>query len=243
MAPQGRAAFERAVAEYRLTDLAPPDEVVSVAAVSLERTGLFLLGEAHGVAQTPCAILGLGARLGVRSLAFEWAHDELDDVVQPVLTTGTVASDVLWSLPPTAEVFSGDGRFTAGHVRLLERLAEQLERIVLLDTVGTEGAERELRMAGRLLAARDRASPMLAVLGAGHVGRMGLDELEPVGRLVDREVPGVANGILAPSSGTVWFHGERDLSPDELPQVDVVVPLGVARPAVVPRYSAPRGSE
>jgi len=100
----GRAAFERAVADYRLTDLVPPARALAVASASLDRTGLFLLGEAHGVAQTPRAILGLASRLGIRALAFEWSHDELDDVVQPVLSTGEFAFDALWSLPPSAEV-------------------------------------------------------------------------------------------------------------------------------------------
>ncbi len=84
----GRAAFERAVADYRLTDLAPPPEALAVGAASLDRTGLFLLGETHGVAQTPRAILGLVSRLRVRAPAFEWSYDELDDVVQPVLSIG-----------------------------------------------------------------------------------------------------------------------------------------------------------
>lgn len=231
-----RAAFERAVADYRLTDLAPPPEVLAVAAASLDRTGLFLLGEVHGVAQTPLAILGLARRLGVRALAFEWSYDELDDVVQPVLSTGTVASDALWRLPPSAEVFAGDGRFTAGHVRLLEHLGDQLDRIVLLDRVGSEGSERERGMARRLLAGRRLDSPMLAVLGMGHVVRSPLDDLEPVGLLIEEELPGVANGILAPSSGTIWFHGAHGLPSGELPPVDVVVQLGVAYPAVVPQH-------
>jgi hypothetical protein len=100
----GRAAFERAVADYRLADLAPPPAVLTLARDSLERTGLFLLGEVHGVAQTPLAILGLVSRLGVRALAFEWSCDELDCVVKPVLVRGAVDSDALWALPPTAEV-------------------------------------------------------------------------------------------------------------------------------------------
>jgi hypothetical protein len=70
-----RAAFERAVADYRLPDLAPPAKALAVAAASLDRTGLFLLGEAHGVAQTPLAILGLAQRLGARALAFEWSYE------------------------------------------------------------------------------------------------------------------------------------------------------------------------
>jgi hypothetical protein len=232
----GRAAFERAVSDYRLTDLAPPAEALAVAAASLDRTGLFLLGETHGVAQTPLAILGLAQRLGVRALAFEWSYDELDDVVQSVLSTGTVTSDALWRLPPSAEVFSGDGRFTAGHVRLLEHLGDQLDRIVLLDRSGSEGSERELGMTRRLLTGRRPDSPMLAVLGSGHVVRAPLDDVESVGLLIEEELPGVANGILMPSSGAVWFHGEHEFSSGELPAADVVVPLGVAVPAVVPQH-------
>lgn len=232
----GRTAFERAVSDYRLTDLAAPTDALAVAAASLERTGLFLLGETHGVAQTPLAILGLARRLGVRALAFEWSYDELDDVVQPVLSTGTVASDALWRLPPSAEVFSGDGRFTAGHVRLLEHVSDQLDEIVLLDHVGSEGSERELGMAQRLLAGRRRVRPMLAVLGAAHVVRAPLDDVKQVGLLIEEELPGVANGMLVPSSGSVWFHGEHEFPAGELPPADVVVPLGVAVPAVVPQH-------
>jgi hypothetical protein len=232
----GREAFERAVAEYRLTDLAPPGEALAVAADSLDRTGLFLVGEAHGVAQTPLAILGLVSRLGVRALAFEWSYDELDDFVQPVLTTGTVASDALWTLPPSAEVFSGDGRFTAGHVRLLEHLSDQLERVVLLDRVGSEGPGREVGMARRILTARGRDSRLLAVLGAMHVVREPIDELKPVGLLIEHQLPGVANGILAPSSGKCWFHGEQEVASGELPPADAVIPIGIAHPAVVPQH-------
>lgn len=222
------------MADYRLTDLAPPAEALAVAAASLDRTGLFLLGESHGVAQSPLAILGLARRLGVRTLAFEWCCDELDAVVQPVLSTGRVASDALWRLPPSAEVFSGDGRFTAGHVRLLEHVGGQLDRIVLLDRAGSEGQDREMGMARRLLAARRRDSPALAVLGAGHLVRAPLADLRPVGLLIEEELPGVANGILVPSSGTLWFHGEREFPSAEPPTADVVIPIGIAYPAFVP---------
>jgi hypothetical protein len=206
-----------------------------MAAASLERTGLFLLGEVHGIAETPNAILGFVSRLGVRALALEWSHDELDDVVQPVRSSGRVASDELWRLPSTAEVFSGDGRFTAGHVSLLEHLGTRLDRIVLLDCSTWTGPEREREMARRLLAGLTEGSPTLAVIGGDHVARSLLGELEPVGLLVERELPGVTNGILAPTSGTVWFHGEQPLS-GVLPPADVVVPLGGAHPAVVPRH-------
>ena len=234
----GRAGFERAVPDYALAELTLPDHVLAVAADSLDRTGLFVLGELHGVAQTPNAILGLVSGLRVRALAFEWSYDELDRVVQPVLTTGAVDSDALWALPSSAEVFSGDGRFTAGHVRLLEYLADRLDRIVLLDRAVSEETGRERGMAQRLLAARHPGTPMLAVLGGGHVVRASQDEVESVGMLVDQELPGVANGILVPSSGTCWFHGEMELPLGNLPRADVIVPIGVASPAVVPQHPA-----
>ena len=221
----GREAFERAVARYRVTDLAPPAKALSVAAASLERTGLYLLGETHGAAQTPLAILGFASRLGIRGLAFEWSYDELDEVVQPVLSTGKVDADALWALPPSAEVFSGDGRFTAGHVRLFEHMSDRLDRIVLLDRVGSKGQERENGMARRLLEERSHDSPLLAVLGTAHVVREPLDGLEPVGLLVERELSGVANGFLTPDSAA--YEG--------LPPVDAVFPIGAVAPAVVPR--------
>jgi hypothetical protein len=153
--------------------------------------------------------------------------------VQPVLSTGSVASDALWRLPASAEVFSGDGRFTAGHVRLLEHLGDQLDRIVLLDRAGLEASSRERGMTRRLLAARRRDSPLLAILGAGHVVRAPVDDLVPVGLLVEEKVPGVANGVLAPSSGRLWFHGEQEVPSGTPPRADVVIPLGVASPAAV----------
>ena len=223
------------MAEYELVEIAPPAAAVEAAAASLARAGAFLLGELHGVAQTPRAILGLVSRLEVGALALEWAYDELDDVIQPVLTTGLVDLDALWALPPDAEVFSGDGRFTDGHVALLEHLAPRLERIVLLDRFGSEGAAREAGMAQRLVDAA-RVGPVLAVLGVGHVLRSAVEGAEPVALLAERELARAATGVLWPSSGTCWFHGERTLEQHEPPRVDAVIPLGVATAAVVPQH-------
>jgi hypothetical protein len=220
----GRNRFEAAVARYELRDLAPPAPALGIAEASLDRTGLFLLGETHGIAQTPQAILGLASRLGIRALAFEWSYDEVGDIVQQVLSTGAVDLDALWTLPPSAEVFSGDGRFTAGHVRLLERLSDRLDRILALDRVGSEGQEREDGMAERLLAGRRAGSPMLAILGAAHVVRRPVAGLEPVGLLVERALPGVANGFLVPDGRT--YEG--------LPHPDARIPIG-GDAAVVPR--------
>src|SRR4051812_3327275 len=85
----------------------------------------------------------------------------------------------LWRLPDGAETFSGDGRFTAGHVALLERLHREdaLYGVLPFDRLDpdpvTEAAERDEEMARRLLAGWDRALPLLAVVGAAHAPQLG----------------------------------------------------------------------
>lgn len=83
---------------------------------------------------------------------------------------------------------------------------------------------------------------MLAVLGASHVVRARHDELEPVGLFIEQELPGVANAVLAPSSGTSWFHGDQEVPSAERPPADVELPIRVSYPAVVPRHPLASGS-
>lgn len=216
----GRAAFEAAVDVYDLeavrldeARLAPLREALAAS------EGLLLLGESHGVEQTPAVLQALIRALGLRGLALEWSKDELGDVV-----AGGFES--LWDLPSDAEVFSGDGRFTAGHVALLRSL--ELDQLVLLDRVGSSGEERSLELGDRLLAARRPGVPLLAVLGASHAvptGRTAASRLVPA-------VPGLRPVLLSWCGGRCWFHGERDLR--GLPELPDALRLPPARPATVP---------
>jgi hypothetical protein len=202
----GRAAFEAAVDAYDLetagVDTAPARDALEASG------GLLVLGESHGVEQTPAVVYVLLRELGIRRLALEWAEEELRAVAEGDL-------DALWALPPEAEAFSGDGRLTAGHLALLR--SARLDEVVLLDRVGSEGESRSLAMLERLLAA---PRPLLAVVGAGHV---------------TRELPGVRPVLLAWDGGRVWFHGENDLSTD-LPELPIELPLPPARAATVPLH-------
>ncbi len=217
-----RAAFERAVAAYPLGGVEVPDDVAAVAEASLAATGLVLAGEAHGIEQTPRAVHALARRLGIDALAFEWSWDQFDQVVQPVLVTGRIDRDALWSLPADAEAFSGDGRFTAGHVRVLEELAPTLERLVLVDELESGSARaREEHMAARLLDGRRRGGRMLAVTGSWHAALEPSDGVEPAAAILLRALPGLARVMLAPEGG--GRHG-----------FDAELPLGAGRPATVP---------
>ena len=205
---------------------------------SLDRTGLFVLGEFHGIAETANAVLALTRRLGVRALGFEWSYDETDAVVQGLFTTGRIDLDALWEIPHGGDLFAGDGRFTAGLVRVLEELVAtgELEQVILFDRLGEESYvpdDREVEMATRFLEHVRPGCPTLALTGYYHASREAFSGQEPMLIHLERERPGIASGMLAFSTG----HGhnrkeyavrraERDL--------DVTFELGHATPAVVP---------
>ena len=74
---------------------------------------------------------------------------------------------------------------------------------------------------------------MLAVLGAAHATREQQEGVESAGLLVARELPSVRSCMLAPAGGTVWYHGQS-LVWTGWPAFDAELPIGAARPAVVP---------
>jgi hypothetical protein len=161
------AAFRSAVAAYRFGE--PP--------VDVARRDLLLVGQAHGLhaSREQAVLYELAQGLGARAFAFEWSHDELGEIVRGFMRTGTFDLEAVWSLPADAEAFAADGRFTAGHVALLERLHREgtLEQAIALDRLDPDPLPppevRDREMAERLLAEWDRSLPLLAVVGAAHV--------------------------------------------------------------------------
>jgi hypothetical protein len=231
-----RSAFERAVRSYRLDDVPLDDNVLAAGRESLEATGLFLVGEPHGAAENPRVVYALAQRLGTRALALEWSHDELDAFAQPLVAEGALDLEALWALPAEAEAFCGDGRFTAGHVALLTGLGAEghLEQLVLVDRVGpAEIEEREQAMTARLLAERRCDLPMLVWLGAFHTLLEPVEDVDPLGARVARELPGLRSVEILYDAGEVWFHEPERVETPEVWPVPVVR-LPVAQPADVP---------
>lgn len=183
--------FHNAVAAYSVHEVpARFDAAALAAAASRSRaTGLFLLGERHKRTETPRAIYTLMRRLDFRGLALEWESD-LRQLVDGYLAERIDASAAL----------SEDGRVTAGHFAVLGRLRDEgrLEHLVLMDETSREWTghwtERDAGMARTLLRDRDPAVPTLVVAGGFHT-TLGADD-PTVAVLVDREVPGVPNGVL-----------------------------------------------
>lgn len=169
--------------------------------------------------------------LGARALALEWSHDEVGAIVADAVATGRFDLDALWDVPAGGDLFARDGRFTAGHVAVLERLlaAGELEQVILVDRLDATGAEREREMAARLLGSLRAGVGAVAIVGHGHA-------LRGPGTMfahLEEALPGAANGSLSFSSGRCYFRGESDVRPI-VDATDAVFELGVATPAVVP---------
>ena len=135
--------------------------------------GSLLIGHGHGLraAWEPALFYALVHEVNATVLAFEWSLDELRPLVEGLLATGHLDVDELWRLPEDAEAFCGDGRFTAGHVALLERLVaeERLTDVILFDRRDWVQPARSREMATQLAEEWNRGDALIAVVGAGHL--------------------------------------------------------------------------
>ena len=202
-----------------------------------------MIGEAHGVRETPSVLYALAVALDARAVAFEWSHEETDGPLQTFLGRGSFDFDELWSLSADAEFFCGDGRITAGHFALLERLRreERLAQAIVFDRLYPESAEdwaehvrmREPEMAARLLAEWDRRSPLLVLTGAFHA-QLEAAEGEPMAAYLAESLPTLQPAMLDYASGRCWSRGELHDVSGPMPPAPITFRLGEATPAIVP---------
>ena len=132
------------------------------------------------------------AWFGLGGIALEW-HEDLRPWLDHWITHGVLA-DVVWGDPPM-DVWSGDGRLTAGHLAALRRWAAAGLLITLIDRtrvarprpgesekeMGRQWwSERDAAMAGRVLAAPDAPGGRLVVAGDLHTRLEPLPASDPV---------------------------------------------------------------
>jgi len=195
---------------------------------SLRRTGLVLLGEGHGIAQTPVLVEELIAWFGLGGIALEW-HEDLRPWLDRWITNGVLADPVRGA--PPVEVWGGDGRLTAGHLAMLRRWAAAGLLIILMD--GTTivrprpgeseeemgrrwWSERDAAMAARVLAAPNAPGGRLVVAGDLHTRLEPLPASDPIGAEIGvpmgaelaRRRPGCARSTVftGPASSTTSVH-------------------------------------
>jgi hypothetical protein len=210
------AALQRAVSEFAITG---PDLVIEPAARaaahrSLAQSGLLLLGEMHGVRENPLLIRALMQAFGLASLALEWPK-ELGPVIGGFLAgqglphEGQPGSDLadLW------ELWSGDGRITAGHMAVLaERTAAGPLELILFDgpvDADWTWSRRDEAMARRVLSASPAGTCTLVVAGNGHTVTHDTELGTPMGAYLARERPGVTEIRISYDGGSFYNFGPR----------------------------------
>ena len=232
------SAFAAAVAAHPFDDFAFSDESLARAATSVAEAGLVVVGEPHGVRETPSVLYALASALEIRALAFEWSHEEMDQPVQDFLRRGAFDFERLWTLPPSAEFFCGDGRIAAGHFALLRRLREEgrLDQVILYDRLDPEPPVdwrgRETDMAERLLVEWDVAVPLLALTGAFHAQMY--PESESMTAHLCSVRPGLLAAMLDYAGGYCWSQRELHDVSAAMPESPIRLELPQATPAVVP---------
>ncbi len=175
----------------------------------IEASGVFLLGETHGVKENADIIYTLFKKFGFRNLAIEW-RPELKATIDTFLKTGEIDF--------TGIQGSTDGRITAGHFSLLKQLHEEkiLENIICFDGRMTSTWDaRDEAMAKNILASLS-VHPTLVVAGNLHTKTEPIspglsykseDMNHPMGEHIKKQLPHVGAGKIYPLSGE--FYNEK----------------------------------
>jgi hypothetical protein len=231
-------ALMAAVQAFDATPLGLQVDADADAAVrqSLQRTGLVLLGEGQGIAQTPVLVEELVAWFGLGGIALEWDEDLrpwLDRWIRHGVLADPVAGD------PAMGIWSGDCRLTAGHLAALRRWAAAGLLTTLIDSTPVVRArpgeseqdlgrrwwsERDAAMARRVLAAPDAPGGRLVVAGDLHTRLEPLpasDPIEaeigvPMGVELVRRRPGLCSIDCVYGPGQFYNLGPRRSDPDGL---------------------------
>jgi hypothetical protein len=187
-------ALAEAVQTFDATPLGLHVDPEADAAVreSLQRTGLVLLGERHGVEQTPLLVEELITWFGLGGIALEW-DATLGPWLDRWVTDGVLVDPAQGD--PAMQVWSGDGRLTAGHLAVLGRWAAAGLLINLMDGTpvvrprpGESEEETDRRwwhehdavMADRVLSVSNVPGGWLVVAGNLHTRLKPLPASDPI---------------------------------------------------------------
>ena len=89
MVVRSPAEFAAAVDAHPFGDFVFEPEMLSAAAACVAKAGLLVVGEPHGVRETPSVLYALTSALGTRAVALEWSHEEMEAPLQELLRSGS----------------------------------------------------------------------------------------------------------------------------------------------------------
>lgn len=207
--------FTQEVEQYVVNEIETnfDEQAVTRLTESLERTNMFLLGEMHGVAENPNIIYTLFKKFDFKRLALEWDGQELQGLVNDFLTTGQLDPEAIKAKD------GGDGRITAGHFALLQKLKQEglLEDIILFDANEESWniIDRDKTMADNVLL--NQADERTLIIAGNLHARTepftfdGETELHhPMGEYIKNQVQDLPSGRIIYRSGQYFSRGVRD---------------------------------
>lgn len=188
-----------------LLDLQVDPEADAVLNASLDRSGMLLVGEIHGVSQTPRLIAALVEMLTIETVALEWP-EQLAPTVNAYRCGGALDDhELLWL---------GDGRLTPGHLALLRNLANRDHAVGWLafdswsmppEVPGeSQWTARDHAMARRILSQTEPTSRTLVIAGNAHTPLARTKNGVPMGHWLANERPRVASLKVNYGGGTFF---------------------------------------
>jgi len=216
---QDRTAFFEAMKSFVVKEIDAEfdDQSVESLVSELDESKLFLLGEMHGARENVDVIYSLFKKFGFKKLALEW-DKILQGQVDEFLKTGKIDFESMQS--------SCDGRITAGHFALINKLKEEglLEAVVCFDEEPLTGEwdGRDMNMAKNILESLSDSST-LVVAGNLHTKTEPFafrgEEVKhhPMGENVKKQIENVPAGRIEYAKGQYHNIGIKDFrrDPDE----------------------------
>ncbi|GAA1875145.1 hypothetical protein GCM10009836_65480 [Pseudonocardia ailaonensis] len=193
------------------------DDAKAVIDESISRSGLLLLGEVHGVKETPQVVAAIVQLFGIEILALEWP-EQLTETIDLFRRTGHLHDhDLLWL---------GDGRLTPGHLALLKQLADRNPAVDWLafdpwnppDLPGESSwTARDHGMARRILGSVDPSRRSLVVAGNAHTPLTRMAYGAPMGQWLEKERPGLSSVKAHYGPGAAFNFERKELGSRHLP--------------------------
>jgi len=210
--------FQRAVRDYKVAaldcDFDPKSEAVLRA--GLEKSHALLLGEVHGVEQTPNIIYTLFKKFGFRHLALEGA-DDMNDWADK-FTSGKGDALDFGGIHDTC-----GGGIMPGHLAVIQQLKKEglLDKLTFFHpTIRFEDDDNESRdrLMAEKLQSRLSDAPTLVITGSHHATREHSPGLPggaeyPMGYHLKQTTPGIQAGRIDALSGQFFgMYGDARIT-------------------------------